>query len=297
MMRFELIQDIENAKKWWLYFSPNISLYDTWDFCFLFYKHLNHEIYFYVGFENDTPIGLFPLQKNCENNEFYFFGGSYMENNQVYIKPGFEECRKEFYNAIAHTVHLEYIVGEDMATKALPIMDEKYILPLHDMNSLEDYFQKYFLGETRGKMRRKIRHVESEGVTVIKNKWEDIEYLFQFNMENFGERSTFHLDGRKDSFRELLFLANDVHLLSFYCGDTIAGVSLGIIGVDSTYEYLNLGVSSSAPKDMRSYIHLKNIETAMHASSRVFNAGCSDCGWKELFHLQKSPQYKFDKSV
>jgi hypothetical protein len=296
MIRFELIDDVEQAKQLWNQFSPSLSLYELWDFRYIFYKHKKSLIHFILGYDNDTPVGLFPLQKNEQENYLEFFGGSYMENNTVFVKPGFEEVRELLYKQITGSNRLEYIIGNDPATQALLVMDEKYFLTCTEIQSLEDYFQKYFSGETRGKMRRKMRHIEAEGITMVKNKLENIEYLFQFNIDNFGERSTFHFSGRKESFRELLTLGLPIYLLSFYIKDVLVGVSFSLLGKDNTYEYLNLGVSSEAPKDLKSYIHLKNIEVAIGDRATIFNAGCSDCGWKELFHLEKTPQYKFDKN-
>ncbi len=293
MIRFEQIQDLENARKWWHHFSPGEMLYDEWEFRWLFYKQEEYPLHFFLGFENDEPIGLLPLQKNTDKNWYEFFGGQYMENNQIYVKPGYEEARREFYKLLHEKTNLEYLIGDDSATKALPVMDEKFFLPLSDLQSLEDYFQKYFDGEGRGKMRRKMRHIENENIHIIKNHFEDIEQFFQFNIANFQESSTFHLKGRKESFREILSFKHPIYLLSFYKENELLGVSLAVIGHDKTYEYLNLGVNTSAPRDMKSYIHLKNIETALEAGAQVFNAGCSDCGWKGLFHLERSPQYQF----
>lgn len=295
MIRFEVIEDLGQAEQLWKQFSPSLSLYELWDFRYIFYKHKKGSIHFILSYEDDTPIGLFPLQRNAEENYLEFFGGSYMENNQIFTKPGFESLREAFYLQITEASHLEYIIGSDLATQALPVMDEKYFLTCTEMHSLEDYFQKFFSGETRGKMRRKMRHIEAEGIRIVKNEFENIEYLFQYNIDNFGERSTFHFSGRKESFRELLTLGLPVYLLSFYIKDVLVGVSFSLLGKDNTYEYLNLGVSQDAPRDLKSYIHLKNIESAILDKASIFNAGCSDCGWKELFHLEKTPQYKFDK--
>ncbi len=293
MLRFESITNIEEAKHWWNVFVIQKNLYDNWDFRYIFYKYLNNEILFYIGYDGEMPVGLFPLQKNLEKDWLEFFGGKYMENNQVYVKIGFEEYRREFYKFITSKANLEYIIGADSSTKNLTILDEKYFLPLTGLQTLEDYFQKYFTAETRGKMRRKIRHIEATSLKIFKNNFEEIENLFQFNIENFKDTSTFHLSGRKESFREILQLSFPIYLLSFYINGTLEGVSLAVVGEDGTYEYLNLGVRSSAPKDLRSYIHLKNIEQALQHQAKIFNAGCSDCGWKELFHLEKIPQYKF----
>lgn len=297
MIRFELIEDFEQAKQLWSQFSPSLSLYDLWDFRYIFYKHKKGSVYFIVRYENDIPVGLLPLQKNAEGNYLEFFGGSYMENNQIFIQPGQKFSVAEFYNFITVPARLEYIIGNDPVTQALSVMDEKYFLTCSKLSTLEDYFQHYFSGETRGKMRRKMRHVEAEGISIIKNKLENIEQLFQFNIDNFGDRSTFHFAGRKESFRELLTLGLPVYLFSFYIKDALVGVSFALLGKDNTYEYLNLGVHPDAPRDLKSYIHLKNIETAILDKASIFNAGCSDCGWKELFHLEKTPQYQFDKTL
>ena len=143
MIRFELIEDLDVAKEVWNRFSPSLSLYDLWDFRYIFYKYKPAKIQFYVLYENDSPVGLFPLQKNLEDGYLEFFGGSYMENNQVFTRPGDESYRETLYNQITELTHLEYIIGDDKATQALPIMDDKYFLTCSKVNTLEDYFQNY----------------------------------------------------------------------------------------------------------------------------------------------------------
>jgi hypothetical protein len=70
MLRFECVQDIDKAKELWELFSPKQTIYDDWDFRFTFYKYYQPKIFFYVGYLNDDPIGVFPLQQ--ENNHDFF---------------------------------------------------------------------------------------------------------------------------------------------------------------------------------------------------------------------------------
>lgn len=47
-LTFKLIQDINNAQKYWKMFSPNLTIFDDWEFRFTAYKYLNLPIYYYV---------------------------------------------------------------------------------------------------------------------------------------------------------------------------------------------------------------------------------------------------------
>lgn len=291
MVRFECIQKIEDAQKWWSVFSPQKTICDSWEYRYCFYKLPQYKIFFWVGFVQDEPIGLLPLQYNSDKQYLEFFGGSYMEDNRVFIKSGFEQYISEFYKQIQEPARLEYISGEDAFTQSLSVLDYKYFLPLQNIQSFEEYLAKFFDGEGRGKMRRKVRKIEQNNIQIVKNKREDLEKLFEFNISNFGEDSTFHLPFRTESFRELFQLPFSFTLLSFEINGKLEGVSLSLLS-KGVYEYLNLGANTEW-KELRTYIHIKNIEEALAQGAQSLNAFSSDCGWKELFHFQKTPQYKF----
>lgn len=294
MLRFEIVNTLEEAEHYWKKFSPQKTICDSWEYRYNFYKYLKFEIVFFVGFENDIPIGVLPLQRNNQNKSLEFFGGSYMEDNTVFVQSGYEFAIQDFYKQIQEQCTLEYISAEDAYTKTLSLLDYKYILPLAGLHTFEEYLAQYLDGEARGKMRRKLRKLEHNSIEIRKNEFEHIEKLFFYNENAFGKDSTFHLPFRKESFRDILTLPFSIHLLTFYINGELKAVSLSVL-YNGVYEYLNLGADLEF-RELRSYVHMKNIEEALQLGADTLNAFSADCGWKELFHFQKIPQYKFDKN-
>jgi hypothetical protein len=295
-LRFEIIKDLDKARDMWNMFTPRETIYDEWDFRYCFYKYFNYELFFYVGYVNDEPIGLLPLQWNPEKKYLEFFGGDYMEDNRVYMKKENEGYIPEFYGQIDRRAELNYIRGDDTFTAALPLKDYKYILPLTSLTDSNNYIQQYFRGETKKKMIKRIRKVAEENkIEVIHNNFEDIELLFCYNEEHFKEESSFHWPYRKEVFRDLLRPPFDPHLTTYIIEGGKKAISLALIS-NGVYESFNTGISKDAPKNLASYIHCHKIDQALALKAILFDAFTADYGWKEHWRFHKIPEYVFEKN-
>lgn len=296
-LRFELIKDLATAQTWWETFVPREYVYDDWEFRYCFYKYAPFELFFYVGYEKDQPVGLLPLQYNIEKDYLEFFGGSYMSDNQVYCKSGYEHYRPQFYQALKEQkVKLQYITGTDPFTSSLPLQINKYILNLEKFTSFDDYLQFSLDGDARGKLRRKIKKIEQHRVTTRLNTFEDIELLFDYNIQHFGASSSFNFPHTKERFRNILQLSYPIFLYTFFVDEIIQGISFGL-DYRGVFEYLNIGVQADSPKELRAYINYYNIQEAIKRNIRVFDASVGDCGWKEHWHFTKIPQHIFERHV
>lgn len=216
-----------------------------------------------------------------------------MENNQPFVKNGKEMVIPLLYKAITKKAQLEYIIGEDNFTKALPPFDYKYILPLSDISSAEDYLEKYFSTPSKKKIRSKIEEIEVGKVEVVKDTKEDLELLFEWNIAHFKKESTFlSKPHRKNIFRELVNDSSYLNIYTFYLDQKKVLVCLVIL-YNGIYMALNSGMSPDAPKNLKTYYNFHKIQLALSAGAHTYDAQSSDCGWKEAWHFQKTPQYKF----
>ncbi len=289
---FKIVENLIEAKFYWDLFVEQKSVFDNWDFRYCFYKYFNYPIYFKVGFINDIAVGLLPLQKNTDAGYLEFFGGNFMENNRVSIKFEARQYVSNFYENLPGPAKLEYVIGEDDFTKNLKVLDQKYFLKLDTLKSSEDYLQNYFDSESRGKLKRKLKKIQQEKVEVVSNNLLNIEELMQFKIGRFGESSTFNWPYRKEIFRDILKLPLKIFLNSFYLNDALQGVSLSIL-YQEDYAFVNFGISEEAFKNFTTFLTIYNIDQAIVNGAKSFDAFCGDCGWKELWHLDKSPQYTF----
>lgn len=56
MIAIELVKNPPEAQVIWNKLTPNITIYDTWEFRYCFYKYENSELFFYTAYENGEPI-------------------------------------------------------------------------------------------------------------------------------------------------------------------------------------------------------------------------------------------------
>jgi predicted N-acyltransferase len=219
-----------------------------------------------------------------------------MEDNRVLIKAGFESHISDFYKfikTIGKKYCLEYISGQDDFTKTLPIIDFKYILPLDEFSSYEDYLAKYFKGKDLREFKRKIRNIsENHKFEIITNNFSDLEYLFEYNINRFKDHSMFQRPYRKEIFRELVGLKFEPVVNSYIVDGKLEAVSMALIYRD-TLESFNTGVSPNAPKNLREYIYILKIDHAIKKGLKKFDSFIRSYGWKEQWCFSKIPQYKF----
>lgn len=294
MLRFEIVQDSEQIKEFWNILSPKETIYDDWEFRQCFQKYFQYPLMCHVGYEGDKLIGILPLQLNTDKNYLEFFGGNYMEDNRVLIRKGYEQYIPEFYKQIVQPAVLEYIRGDDPFTASLPIQDYKYVLPLQGFKTYEEYFSTYLDGVARGKMRRKIRKVEKEQVVIRRNNFADLDFLFTWNMANFGDHSSFNdRPFHKEIFQDLLKFPYETFLLTFEVNNKKEGVSLAIL-YNGVYEYFNLGVNKTIP-GLSTFVSIKNLEMALTSGAYLLDAFTGDYGWKEHWRFKKIPQHSWKK--
>lgn len=297
MLRFECVQQLEQAEKLWKFFSPEETIYDSWEFRYCFYKYFNYPLYFYAGYENEELIGVLPLQFNVDKQYLEFFGGDYMEDNRVMVKTGYENNIPEFYQQISRTAQLGLIRGSDAFTTQLPKQDFKYVLPLNKFKTSDEYLVALFHSETRKTIQKKVRRIERENMKVILNKLEDIELLFEYNKAMFKEKSSFNdRPHHQEIFRDLLVTPFKPYLLSFVIGEEVQGVTFSLL-YKKSYAYISLGVYPKAVKDLVNFMNIKNIEQALGVGATEVDAFTGDYGWKERWHFSKIPQYKFENKV
>ncbi len=291
------ITDLEEAKKYWSLLTPGQTIYDVWDFRYCAYAFTNHELAFYVGFEAEEPVGLLPLEYHGSAKYLEFFGGRFMEDNKIFLKKGYEDKAPYFWQAINLPARLSYITASDSFASTFPILDYRYSLPLAELGSVENYIQTRFHGETKKKLLKRIRKFEFENeITILENQWDDLDLLFYFNKEKFKADSIFHFPFREALFKELAHSPFSPKLLTFIINGKKQAVTMSLAH-KKTYVSLNSGVSAEASKDLSSFMRLKKIEHAFKHGMTLYDALANDCGWKDAWHFDKSPQYEWRRDL
>jgi len=288
------IDNIDEAKKIWTELSPDKVLCDNWDFRYCFYKYFNYPLHFYIGLDNGEIVGLLPLQYNKDTECLEFFGGGFMSDNRVFIKQGYEEYIPQFYDFISLPSKMQSIVGEDIFTKSFEIYRYKYVRDLFEINNIEEYLIKHFKAKSRQGIRKKIKLIEYLEPEIINNNFSDLDLLIELNKKSFGENSSFHKPHRAEIFHDLLKLNFDIYMFSYVINGKKEAVSFSIKYKDA-YIYINAGTNKTGVPNLGTFNIYKNLEKAIQLGMKTFDAGIGDLGWKERWHLEKNPQYIFNK--
>jgi hypothetical protein len=290
---FTIITTLVEAQKWWEFFSSNESLFDTWELRYCFYKYFNYPLSFLLGTVDGQSVGLLPMQFNTDVSRLEFFGGSWFEDNRIFIRPGFENCIPEFFKQVTQPAKLEFITGTDTFITSLPIIDYKYLLPLGEFHKSKDYIEKYYHGETKKKFNKRIKKVKELDITIEQNNEADLEMLIQYNLANFEDKSTFLYPHRQEIYRDLIKLPFQHLLTTFVCQGEKIAISLAFL-YKNTYYSFKATTKPDSEKNLIDYVRMVKIAEALKHKMTAYDALASDCGWKENWYFTRKPQYIFE---
>jgi hypothetical protein len=299
MIEIKVINDLEEAKSLWNKLSPQENIYDLWDFRYCFYKHDPQPLYFYTAYDAGKPVALLPLQYSPEFKCLEFFAENFTENNQPFVSLGYEYLiPRLFEQDFKQTAKLYDIDGLDDFTRALPLEDYIYSIDLQDLASFDDYLVKAF---TDRKKRAKFRRVaalleETHDVRVVYNDFSDLELIMELSVKNFGTESYLNSEKEKRPFFDLIKLPLDWKAVTIIVDGVKLAGSLSVI-YRGVYFYMIAGADMSGVPDIFKYLTRVNLELALAEKAAIFNCSLGDCNWKQHWHMDKEPQYKFIKIV
>lgn len=293
-----LIKDVGEGERLWKALSPAETIYDDWDFRATFHRYQQRELFFIAGYDGTMSVGLLALQYNPDRKCLEFFGSNYMEDNRVLCRAGYEQYVPEFYafvKTLGHPASLEYIRGTDPFTAALPVQDNKFVLPL-TFTTTDDYIAGIFSGETKKKLVKRLRKIEDTGVKITVNDFSDIPLFLQWNVSTYGGEAAFQdRPFRNEIFTDYLtkpYVTFRPRLLTFSVGGQKQAITMGLI-YKQTYCSVNRGFAPEADKNLREYVHVKKVADALENGCPTFDAFTGDYGWKERWGCQKVPQHQW----
>lgn len=297
MIEIKVINDLETAKSLWNELSPAENIYDLWDFRYCFYKHDPQPLYFYAAYDGGTPVALLPLQHSEEFSCLEFFAENFMENNRPFFKPGYEYLSERLFGQdFGQTVKLYDLEGIDEFTRSLPLEDYVYSIDLAGLGSFDDYLLKAFADrKKRAKFRRVATLLEEEHeVRVVYDDFNDLDRIMDLNVKSFGSESYLNVEKERQPFHDLVRLPLEWKAVTVIVdGIKLAG-SLSVI-YKGVYFYMIAGADTSVVPDIFKYLTRVNLDLALKEKAAIFNASLGDCNWKQHWHMDKHPQYKFIK--
>lgn len=299
MFQIKIYQEIKECEKIWRYFSPNISLFDDWDFRYLFHKASDTEAELLVGLLDDQPIGLLPLQKNKDDTAAReFFGGNWMEDNRIFFKPDqanlFKQYTAAFYNNIPKPFHLVNIIQDNelLEDPKVQSQDNEYTLKLDGLTNYDDYLEQYWEGKSKRKIRKFTNNILTNDPIVKIGKEEDLERLFDLNIQRFAEESSYQSENRKKIFHQLFTTELQIDILKIQIADEISAVSFSIL-YNHMYYCLSSGIDLKI-ENLSKYFNLIKIQRAIDLKAQAINFLTGDYGYKHRWFPHLIPAYSYN---
>ncbi len=305
-MQFKIITDHTEAKDIWNQLSAHKAIDDEWEFRNAFIKPLSYTPHFITGLVNGEAAGLLPLQRNTgeglmppyhasKGSFLEFFGGDDTDDNGVLVKPGYEEHIPEFLEKVRENVILAPLKNpyEELGLKSQEYT-HKYFIDLQGLTSHEDFIDKTWIGESRGKFKRGLRKLYKDHVIEMEygNK-NDLDVMAELNVRRFKNESSFRFPYRTEIFKEL----SDIYtpeIISVIVDGKKEAVSFGLY-YKNTYLAMNIGVNPEI-NNLGKHLIMHQIDRAIAKGLTMYDAGKGDSGWKEIYKLDKQPQYQLHLS-
>jgi len=299
MIKIKVITDLKEAENLWRTLSLQETIFDEWAFRYCFYKHKPYPLYFLAAYEKQATtnelVGLLPLEHNPIWNCFDFFAEEHCEESRPFVKLGYEYIIPSLYAAAEGAIECDDITGDDEFTRALPIEDYIYVLPLAGIKTWEDYLQTRLSSKKQRNFRSDIRKIEALEPKIFYARPGDVDAVFKINSAQFKD-SYLGQKVDQDSWRDLLNLDFDWQIVGIEIAGVVQAASLSVL-YDNKYLYLINGANKTDFPGLGKYLNKVNLERAIELGAKLWDAGLGDCIWKADWHLDKVPQYYFHKGV
>lgn len=299
---FKVTSEESEANALWEEFSLSKTLDDDWNFRHIFIKNLNFPLHFIVGFQNEIPIGLLPLQQNTNfgiskkvlktyKPFLEFFGGVDTDSNIIFLKPGFEDLQNEFLSQIkSHAILSDLAEPINFNNQTAKHYNDKFILDLTQFQNFDDFLIKNFDGKSRQRLKNRLNKLDKEfKVDIELGTIDDLDKMFEFSIKRFGENSSFNMPYRQQVFKDL-YEKFETDFFVIKLNGEIKAASFAIKFKD-TYTSINNGYDVEV-RDLAKILAATQIKRAIEMGFKFYDGGKGENGWKEHFHLEKIPQYK-----
>lgn len=299
MLKIRSCEDFEECTRLWTKAWPQHCIFDLWEVRASFALCFGHKPHFIVAEEFGEIKGLLALSWIEQSKTYMHFPGetwqgkTWLEQNRIVAES------RQIFDAMLETVpgplHLRYLTPDSMPDGSFPLAVDE-VGYLFFPNSYDYCFDKYMLefsNKSRKNLAKEIGHLQSGGVAYRYNHCADIDWMFQKNLESFGDSSYFSDPRFLDSYEKLVAWLSDNNLLrvtTVLLRGEIAAVDIGTIW-NKGYTVL-AGGTNSAFQGVAKIINLHHLQWACQQRMHVVDFLCGDFGWKKRFHLSSRPLYE-----
>lgn len=293
---------IGECKRLWEEFSPNLTLFDTWDFRMAFLKGYKREPYFLTLVNNLQNVALLPLWYEDDNKHYTWFGSTWQEENRFFVK---DELLIPILLAISPSpLILNAITTElpEWTEKVIKLKpdDPKYILNFDNIHSVDDYLMT-LKKKKRHNLRRDKRIIEAQKPKVIFDRFTDFDHLIKLSIERFeqkGEDTDWEDERRINTFKNVIKFGQKgnsykIRMLTVVIKKRIAAVDL-IATYKGCYYPLKCGYDVKRFPGIGNYVNLLEIDDAINLGMKKMDFLEIGYGWKDKW-FESIPLLQYEK--
>lgn len=302
-LQVQVVSQIDQCRQLWQEFTPNQSLFDTWEFRLAFWQAYRHQPYFLVLKTEAENVGLLPLWHESEKDRYVWFGSTWHEDNSFFVKDRL--FIPLLLAAAPPTTFLNAITPNSIGWLDRVISfepdDSKFILNLKPTNSLETYLAG-LKKKQRYNLKRDQRIIENQQPQVVLNRFTDLKILVQLCNQRFaqkGELTDWEKDPRStEAFRRIISLGRQtktygVKMITVTIGSKIAAVDLVVV-FNQSYYPLVCGYNVADFPGIGNYLSLREIEDAVALNMAKIDFLEGECNWKHRW-FKPTLQLKYRK--
>jgi len=301
-----VISDIKESEKLWREFSPNLTLFDTWEFRLAFYEAYKYKPYFLVLKKNGENLALLPLW--YEDNNFYdknlkrytWFGSDWQEEVRFFAK---DINYIPLLISVAPTPLYLNAISKDSIEKLKDKIEfkedePKYVLNLKGFKNHEDYLMT-LKKNTRRNLRKDRNRILKQKPEIVIDNFSDLDILIELAKKRFkekGESTDWEDPRRVEAFKNVIKFSGKsykVKMIKVKINGKEAGVDLICI-FNKTYFAVKCGYNISEFSGIGNFINLYEIDDAIKMGMEKIDFLQNNYQWKNKY-FPPIPLYKFEK--
>jgi hypothetical protein len=299
MAKTRFVTGLESCRSLWEAVAEPKHVFDLWSFRTCFQRHFHSRPSFLLLEDKGCVTGMLPLCYSQEQDMFLFFPGevwkskTWIERTPVYAKDNHDLLA--LLDACPERTYLRYMDLRNGPVQEILSVDELgYVLyPGRLHQDIAAYYRR-FSGKKFKNLTRAIQSLVGESTVFHVNRLEDFDLLVDMSLSRYGEDSYLWDQRFRESFRDVMLFLYGRGMLRMVSleieGKTVA-VDLGAL-CNNIYTVFLGGTDPDTP-GVAKVMNRNHIEFAFqHGVSKV-DFLCGDFHWKQLWHLDEEPLYKF----
>ena len=302
-MKLRICRDLAECEALWDRLWPVQNLFDCWMVRKSFQGGFDRSPHFVVAESKGRPVGFLPLSWIEEGDYFGFFPGetwqerTWLEQNRIPARS--VGIRQDLWEAAPESTWLRYLDDESASSLEDKTVDEVgYVFHPSGFNYDFEAYWARFSGKSRKKIRQEVARLEAKGCRYHLDVFNDIEWMIETNLTNFGHLSYFHDPRFLTGFENLLSFLSQSQLLrvvSIRIQGTLAAVDVGAV-YRNRYTVL-AGATNPQFPGIAKAINLFHLKWGCLSRVEQIDFLCGDFGWKARFQLHPRPLYRLTKTA